>query len=212
MKYAIIGSGAIGTAIARQFARQQIEVHVANTRGPDSLEAMVKELGPVIVPTELNTALGADIVFLAIPFDAVGAALKDAPAWNKRIIVDTTNAIDFSDFSPADLGGRPSSEIVAEAAPGARLVKAFNTMFANVVARKPDDAHGRRVLFLSGDDKDANATLKELITGFGYAAIDLGTIAGGGLLQQFGGPLTTHSLIQQRQGGASLPEMDVIDA
>ena len=212
MKYAIIGSGAIGTAIARQFARQQIEVQVANTRGPASLEALVKELGPVIVPTELNTALGADIVFLAIPFDAVGAALKDAPAWNKRIIVDTTNAIDFSDFSPADLGGRPSSEIVAEAAPGARLVKAFNTMFANVVARKPDDAHGRRVLFLSGDDKDANATLAELITGFGYAAIDLGTIAGGGLLQQFGGPLTTHSLIQQRQGGASLPEMDVIDA
>lgn len=212
MKYAIIGSGAIGTAIARQFARQEIEVHVANTRGPASLEALVKELGPVIVPTELNTALSADIVFLAIPFDAVGAALKDAPAWNKRIIVDTTNAIDFSDFSPADLGGRPSSEIVAESAPGARLVKAFNTMFANVVARKPDDARGRRVLFLSGDDKDANTTLKELITGFGYAAIDLGTIAGGGLLQQFGGPLTTHSLIQQRQGGASLPEMDVIDA
>jgi len=212
MKYAIIGSGAIGTAIARQFARQQIEVQVANTRGPASLEALVKELGPVIVPTELNTALGADIVFLAIPFDAVGAALKDAPAWNKRIIVDTTNAIDFSDFSAADLGGRPSSEIVAEAAPGARLVKAFNTMFANVVARKPDDARGRRVLFLSGDDKAANATLAELITGFGYAAIDLGTIAGGGLLQQFGGPLTTHSLIQQRQGGASLPEMDVIDA
>lgn len=212
MKYAIIGSGAIGTAIARQFARQQIEVHVANTRGPASLDALVEELGPVIVPTELNTALSADIVFLAIPFDAVGAALKDAPAWNKRIIVDTTNAIDFSDFSPADLGGRPSSEIVAEAAPGARLVKAFNTMFANVVARKPDDARGRRVLFLSGDDKAANATLAELITGFGYAAIDLGTIAGGGLLQQFGGPLTTHSLIQQHQGGASLPEMDVIDA
>jgi len=68
------------------------------------------------------------------------------------------------------------------------------------------------VLFLSGDDKAANATLADLITGFGYAAIDLGTIAGGGLLQQFGGPLTTHSLIQQRQGGASLPEMDVIDA
>jgi predicted dinucleotide-binding enzyme len=212
MKYAIIGSGAIGTAIARQFARQQIEVHVANTRGPASLDALVKELGPVIVPTELNTALGADIVFLAIPFDAVGAALKDAPAWNNRIIVDTTNAIDFSDFSPADLGGRPSSQIVADAAPGARLVKAFNTMFANVVARKPDDARGRRVLFLSGDDQAANATLAELITGFGYAAIDLGTIAGGGLLQQFGGPLTTHSLIQQRQGGASLPEMDVIDA
>jgi predicted dinucleotide-binding enzyme len=212
MKYAIIGSGAIGTAIARQFARQQLEVQVANTRGPASLQALVDELGSAVVPTDLKTALGADMVFLAIPFDAVAAALKDAPAWNNRIIVDTTNAIDFSDFSPADLGGRPSSDIVADAAPGARLVKAFNTMFANVVARKPDDARGRRVLFLSGNDKAANASLSELIERFGYAPIDLGPIAAGGLLQQFGGPLTTHSMILQRQGGASLPEMDVIDA
>lgn len=212
MKYSIIGSGAIGTAIARQFARQELDVHVANTRGPASLKALVDELGPVIIPTELKEALGADIVFLAIPFDAVAAALKDAPAWNNRIIVDTTNAIDFSDFSPADLGGRPSSDVVADAAPGARLVKSFNTMFANVLARKPDDARGRRVLFLSGNDKAANASLSELIERFGYAPIDLGPIAAGGLLQQFGGPLTTHSMILQRQGGASLPEMDVIDA
>ncbi|MFA9217801.1 MAG: NADPH-dependent F420 reductase, partial [Sphingomonadaceae bacterium] len=163
MKYAIIGSGAIGTAIARQFARQQLPVQVANTRGPDSMQALVDELGPVILPTDLHTALSADIVFLALPFDAVSAALKDAPAWNNRIIVDTTNAIDFSDFSPADLGGRPSSDIVAEAAPGARLVKSFNTMFANVLARQPDDAKGRRVLFLSGNDPQANQTLAELI-------------------------------------------------
>jgi len=212
MKYAIIGSGAIGTAIARQFARQELQVQVANTRGPESLKALVNELGSAVVPTELKEALSADIVFLAVPFDAVKAALKDAPAWNNRIIVDTTNAIDFQDFSPADLGGRPSSDIVAAAAPGARLVKSFNTMFANVLARKPDDEKGRRVLFLSGNDKAANKTLADLIARFGYAPIDLGPIAAGGLLQQFGGPLTTHSLIQQRQGGASLPEMDVIDA
>lgn len=212
MKYAIIGSGAIGTAIARQFARQELQVQIANTRGPASLKALADELGPVVIPTELAEALRADIVFLAVPFDAVEAALKDAPAWNNRIVVDTTNAIDFKDFSPANLDGRPSSDIVAEAAPGARLVKSFNTLFANVVARKPDDAKGRRVLFLSGNDKDANKTLAELIERFGYAPIDLGPIAAGGLLQQFGGPLTTHSLIQQRQGGASLPEMDVIDA
>lgn len=212
MKYAIIGSGAIGTAIARQFARQELPVQVANSRGPGSLKALVDELGPVIIPAKLNEALGADIVFLAVPFDAVTAVLKDAPAWNNRIIVDTTNAIDFTDFSPADLGGRPSSDLIAEAAPGARLVKSFNTMFANVVARKPDDARGRRVLFLSGNDKEANTTLAGLIERFGYAPIDLGPIAAGGLLQQFGGPLTTHSMVLQRQGGASLPEMDVIDA
>lgn len=212
MKYAIIGSGAIGTAIARQFARQQLDVYVANTRGPASLQSLVDELGPIIIPADMHTALGADIVFLAIPFDAVAPALQAAPAWNNRIVVDTTNAINFADFSAADLGGRPSSELVAAAAPGARLVKAFNTLFANVVARKPDDARGHRVMFLSGDDKAANATLADLIRRFGYAPIDLGPIAAGGLLQQFGGALTTHSLILQAQGGASLPEMDLIDA
>lgn len=211
MKYAIIGSGAIGTAIARQFALQGIEVHVANTRGPDSLRALADELGPVIVPAELKVALGAEIVFLAIPFGAVAAALKDAPSWNGRIVVDTTNAIDFSNFSPADLGGRPSSAVVAAAASGARLVKAFNTMFANVVARDPHNARGNRVLFLSGDDVGANATLAALIKTFGFAPVDLGPIAAGGLLQQFGGPLTTHSLILQAQGGASLSEMDILD-
>ncbi|USX25918.1 NADPH-dependent F420 reductase [Oxalobacteraceae bacterium OTU3CINTB1] len=211
MQYAIIGSGAIGTAIARQFARQELPVLVANTRGPGSLAALVDELGPAIVPTALHQALAADIVFLAVPFTAVPDALKDAPAWNNRIIVDTTNAIDFIDFSPANLGGRPSSDIVAEAAPGARLVKSFNTLFATILGRQPGEAGGRRVLFLSGDDPAANRTLAELIERFGYAAIDLGPIAAGGMLQQFGGPLTTHSMLLQKQGGASLPEMDVID-
>lgn len=211
MSYAIIGAGAIGTAIARQFARQRLPVLVANTRGPHSLQPLVDELGPAIVPATLPEALAADIVFLAVPFEAVPAALKDAPAWNGRIVVDATNAIDFIDFSPANLGGRPSSEIVAAAAPGARLVKAFNTLFATILARKPNEAAGRRVLFLSGDDQAANAQLAALIERFGYAPIDLGPIAAGGLLQQFGGPLTTHSLLLQRQGGASLPRMDVID-
>lgn len=208
MQYAIIGSGAIGSAIARQFARQHIDVRIANTRGPDSLRALAAELGPVVVPATLAEALAADVVFLAVPFDAVGAALKDAPAWNGRIVVDTTNAIDFSDFSPADLGGRPSSAVVAAAAPGARLVKAFNTLFAAVLARRPDDAGGRRVLFLSGDDQAANAALAGLAGRFGYAPIDLGPIAGGGLLQQFGGPLAGQSLVQQRQDDAPMPETD----
>lgn len=212
MKYAIIGSGAIGTAIARQFARQKMEIMVANMRGPSSLKPLIDELGAAIIPSDVKIALEADIVFLAIPFEAVATALKDAPAWNNRIIVDATNAIDFRDFSLADLGGRHSSDLVAEAAPGARLVKAFNTLFAKVLAREPNDLPGRRVLFLSGNNKAANASLSELIDRLGYAPIDLGPIAAGGLLQQFGGPLTGHSLILQRQDGATLRDTDVIDA
>ncbi len=146
------------------------------------------------------------------PAAAFSMISKRVRSWNDRIVVDATNAINFADFSPADLGGKPSSQVVAEAVSGARVVKAFNTMWARVLGRKPDDAHGRRVLFLSGDDPAANKAVADLVAAFGFAPVDLGPIAAGGLLQQFGGPLTTHSLISQPQGGPSLPEMDIIAA
>ncbi|MDB5295580.1 MAG: hypothetical protein JWO31_1563 [Phycisphaerales bacterium] len=151
------------------------------------------------------------MVILAVPFDAIGAAVAGAGAWDGRIVVDATNAIDFTDFSPAKLGGRPSSHVVAAAVPGARVVKAFNTMWARVLSRPAADPWGRRVLFLSGDDAAANRMVADLVSSWGFAPIDLGPIAAGGLLQQFGGPLTTHSLISQPQGGPSLPEMDLLN-
>lgn len=211
MTYAVIGSGAIGTAVARQFARQNIPLLVANSRGPASIEPLADELGLAIIPSELQTALAADVVILAVPFDAVPGLLKDVTNWNGRIIVDATNAIDFTDFSPADLDGRPSSDVVADAAPGARVVKALNHLFARVLARVAEDSHGRRTLFIAGNDADAKFQVGELLRSFGFAVIDLGLIQEGGLLQQFGGSLTTHSLIMQKQDGTSLPEMDIID-
>ncbi|OYD83720.1 NADPH-dependent F420 reductase [Azospirillum brasilense] len=194
--YAILGSGAIGAAVAGQFARKGIEVLLANSRGPETLADLAHDLGPSVVPATVQDALAADILILAVPYDAVRDAVHGAPAWNGRIVVDATNAIDFPAFTPRDLSGRLSTHIVAEAVPGARVVKAFNTLPAAVLAKAPQE-NGRRVLFLSGDDNGANAEIAGLIELLGYAPITLGRIAEGGRLQEFGGALMVHSLIKQ---------------
>jgi predicted dinucleotide-binding enzyme len=93
----------------------------------------------------------------------------------------------------ADLGGRTSSELVADLVPGARVVKAANTLVADVLAADPHHAGGRRVIFLSGDDPDAKSAVTELFDVAGFFPIDLGGLATGGRMQQLGArrPRTT---------------------
>ncbi|KMO69210.1 NADPH-dependent F420 reductase [Mycolicibacterium obuense] len=211
MSYAIVGSGNIGSAVAGHFARTGIDVAVAASRGPDTVAPLAQRLGSHVTPSEVSDALSADVVVLAVPFDAVQELVAQVPDWSGRIIIDATNAIDYKDFSPADLGGRASSDLVEEWATGARVVKAFGHTWAKVLAHEPEDGHGgRRVLFLSGNDSAANAEVATLIERFGFEPIDLGRNDAGGLLQQFGGPLTTRSFISQAIGGASPVEMDLV--
>jgi 8-hydroxy-5-deazaflavin:NADPH oxidoreductase len=96
-----------------------------------------------------------------------------------------TNPIGPPDFQPFDLGGRSSSEVVASLVPGARLVKAFNTLPSALLGQSPQQANGRRVLFYSGDDAEAKAEVGRLIERLGLAGIDLGGLVSGGRLQQF---------------------------
>jgi predicted dinucleotide-binding enzyme len=196
MQYAIIGSGAIGSALASHFARKHISARLANKSRARSLTALGQKLGPEITGVSLAEALQADIVILAVPFGAVREITANATSWNGRIVVDATNAIDFPAFTPMNLGGRPSSEIVAEQVPGARVVKAFNTLPAALLATSPELDGGRRVLFVSGDDQEAKSQITRLVELFGFAPIDLGTLSAGGRLQQFGAPLVAVNLVK----------------
>ncbi|RWX36686.1 NADP oxidoreductase [Rhizobium leguminosarum] len=213
MRYSIIGSGAIGSAIAGHFAKANIPVSVANTRGPESLKTLADQLGSAIVPSDLTSALGADVVILAVPFEAVKDVLREGSSWSGRVIVDATNAIDFKTFGPADLGGIPSSAVVAKLAPHASVVKGFNHVLARILAREPDDGrgYGRRTLFISGDQPEAKQIVVQLMERLGFAAIDLGKFSEGGLLHQYGGPLTSHSLVQQEMKGTGMADWDIIE-
>jgi predicted dinucleotide-binding enzyme len=190
---AIIGAGAIGHALATNFARAGVDVLIANRAGPASL-AKVAALGASVHASTMEQALAADIVIFAIPFTAIKEAMQQAPAWQARIVVDATNAIDFPAFTPTDLGGRASTHVVADAVPGARVVKAFNTLPAAYLAADPAQGDRKRVLFVSGDDAAANRDVAALIERLGFAATVLGKIEEGGRLQQFGGVLTNLDL------------------
>lgn len=197
MSIGIIGSGAIGTAFARTLARAGIAATISNSRGPDSLKELVRELGPSIRAGTREQAARGDIVLVAVNWGKLPAALAELPDWKGRLIIDANNSIEAPLFKPVDVKGRVSSELFAEFVPGARVVKAFNHLRAEILAGDPKEKGGRRVLFYSGDDKAAKAEVAALIDQIGFAGIDLGSLAIGGKLAQFpGGPLPNQNLIK----------------
>lgn len=197
MTVGIIGSGAIGTAFARTLARTGIEAVISNSRGSDSLQDLVRDLGPTIKAGTREEAAQADIVFVAVNWTKLQAATAGLPDWKGRIVIDANNAIEAPLFKPVELGGRASSEVFADLVPGARVVKAFNHLRAELLATDPRSDGGRRVLFYSGNDAVAKAEVAALIEQLGFAGIDLGSLATGGKLAQFpGGPLPNQNLVK----------------
>lgn len=197
MTIGIIGSGAIGTAFARTLSRAGVEATISNSRGPASLENLVRELGPSIKAGSREEAASADIVVVAVNWTKLPAAMAGLPGWNGRIVIDANNPIEAPLFKPAELGGRVSSEVFADLVPGARVVKAFNHLRAELLATDPRSDGGQRVLFYSGDDTAAKAEVASLIDRIGFAGIDLGSLAVGGKLAQFpGGPLPNQNLVK----------------
>ncbi|NHL70230.1 NADPH-dependent F420 reductase [Burkholderia ambifaria] len=178
MRYAIIGFGKIGHALAKAFARNGIEVAVATTRAPESFAADAAAIGPTIIPKTLAEAVKADIIFLAVRFEShpeVAKALRD---WKGKTVVDAMN----TQAPLEELGGLPSSAFVANAFSGARLVKGFNHLVAAVLGQDPAIQGGRRVVFLASDDDGAAAEIGTLAEKLGFAPIKLGGLSDGGLL------------------------------
>ena len=103
-------------------------------------------------------------------------------------------AIKFPDFTPIDLGGKFSSSLVQGTLSGARVVKAFNTIPAPILAPSPEEDGGRRVVFLSGDDPDTRKDVSALIDDLGFAPMDLGSLQEGAPQQCFY-PLWAKNLI-----------------
>jgi 8-hydroxy-5-deazaflavin:NADPH oxidoreductase len=197
MTIGIIGSGAIGTAFAQTLSRAGIKATISNSRGPESLKDLSRELGPSIKAGTREEAARADIVFVAVNWTKLRAAMAGLPDWKGRIVVDANNPTEAPLFKPENLGGRVSSAVFADLVPGARVVKAFNHLRAELLATDPRSDGGQRVLFYSGDDPAAKGEIAALIERLGFAGIDLGSLEVGGKLAQFpGGPLPNQNLIK----------------
>ncbi|WLI78347.1 NADPH-dependent F420 reductase [Kosakonia sp. H02] len=192
MRYAIIGFGKIGQALARAFARKGIEVAVATTRDPESFAADAAAIGPTIVPKTLAEAVKADILFLAVRFESHPDVAQVLPDWKGKTLIDAMN----TQAPLVDLGGLPSSVVVARTFTGARLVKGFNHLVASVLDQDPTVHGGRRVVFLASDDDSATAEVGALAEKLGFAPIPLGGLSEGGLLVHARGKSWGHLIFK----------------
>lgn len=196
MRIGFIGAGKNATTMARHFLAAGHQVVLSNARGPESLTETVAELGPAAAAGTRQAAVDTDLVVLAVNWADMGEAL-DGIALDGRILIDAMNAHAASppDLTPAGiarsqaaLGGRTSSEIVAERVPGARLVKAISNIpmgwISDFGPTKP-----KTTILVSGDDDEAKRVVLELLNQVGFAGVDLGPLANG-RLYDVGGPLS----------------------
>lgn len=180
MKVAIIGAGHIGGNVARRLIAGGHHVRLAS-RDPRSLSALVAALGETAGEGSASAVVGwGDVVWLAIPWvqqDEVFASAGGPAAFAGKIVVDTLNPFVGFAVEPQQ---RPSSVLVGLAlGPGARLVKALNTIrFERIAdAARPAGAIDRIAVPIAGDDAEAKAVVTRLLDDMGFDALDAGGLA-----------------------------------
>ncbi|MFI0453250.1 NADPH-dependent F420 reductase [Actinomadura sp. 6N118] len=176
----IIGSGNIGSAVARLAVAAGIDVVIANSRGPQSLADLVQELGPRAGAGTVEQAAGAgEATLLSIPLSAYSSL--PAGLLEGKTVLDTGNYYPHRDGRIAELdsGKLTTSELVQQLLPGALLVKAFNNILAHHIPQlaRPAGAPDRSALPIAGDDSGAKVWAAELIGRLGYDTLDAGTLA-----------------------------------
>ena len=177
MRIGLIGAGNIGSTAARLFAGAGHEVVIANSRGPQTLEGLVAKIGPnARAGTVEEAADFGEVVMEAIPFGRYGEL--PAAKLSGKVFVTASNYYPDRD-GEIDLGGLAQSELVARHLPGARVVKAFNTIYYVRLAengRPGTPVEERETIFVAGDDEEAKALVCGLIGEIGFAPVDVGTL------------------------------------
>ena len=184
--FGIIGAGNIGQSVAQHLLKAGHKVTLANSRGPETLKDTIATLGDGAVAGTQQEAANQDIVILAIPWAGV-PSLANVTDWKGKIVIDATNQyISMDPLQLADLGGKPSTQVVAETIKGARVTKAFNTLWFKILVEDPKQGGGDRVILVSGDDEEAKKEIIALIESLGFAGVDVGPIAASRIQEQDG--------------------------
>ncbi len=188
--------GNIGATAARLFARAGHEVAVSNSRGPETLEGLVAEIGPRARATTVEEAASfGEVALSAIPFFAY--ELLPAERLAGKIVVDAMNYYRGRD-GELGFGGLGSSELLARHLPDTRIVKAFNTMYFETLAKGGDPSDSARlVLFVAGDEGEAKGVVAGLIEEIGFAPVDTGSLKDG-RNQQPGSPIYNVPMSEAR--------------
>jgi predicted dinucleotide-binding enzyme len=201
MKIGIIGAGHIGGTAAKLFARAGHEIALSKSRGPASLSGSIATINDEVGAPRVRAATAADaaafgeVVLLAAPWRN-REDLPKTDLFRGKIVIDAMNPYGASG-EVLDLGGSTSSEEVAKRLPGGRLVKAFNTIYWEHLAKQGRadlPLERRRAIFVAGDDPAAKKVVSDLIEEIGFAPVDTGGLRQGGRSQEPGSPLSGRNL------------------
>ncbi|HYN33690.1 MAG TPA: NAD(P)-binding domain-containing protein [Ilumatobacteraceae bacterium] len=180
--WGFIGSGNIGSTVARLAVAAGHDVVMSNSRGPDTLVDLVEELGPTArAATAEEAAAAGDVVVVTIPLKNY----HDVPVDDLRgkIVIDTMNYYPDRDGRFADLDDESTttSELLQAHLPDSNVVKAFNNIYFGHLGAlaRPSGADDRSALAIAGDDADAKAEVVGLLDEIGYDTVDLGALAEG---------------------------------
>lgn len=200
MRIGVIGAASVGWTLATKWAAKGHDVLIANSRGPETLALRIADAGVPLTAASLTDAAACEIVLLAVPWVKVREVLDPGLAWGGHILIDATNIfLSYApDFKVDDLGGDSGSEIIARLAPGARVVKAFNTLPIAKMFAPLRETGLQRVLFVAGDDTDAVHAVGQLIEDVDLVPVGLGTLAVAGRQMEVGGPLSGRELFAAR--------------
>ena len=175
-----IGSGHIGSQVARLAVAHGYDVVMSNSRGPETLAALVAELGPKArAATAAEAAKAGDIVVVTVPLKNYRAVPVEPLAG--KIIIDTNNYYPQRDGHIPELDGESTttSELLQAHLPTSKVVKAFNHIYAAQITTdgRPAGTKNRRALVIAGNDAAAKATVAKLLDEFGYDTVDAGPLS-----------------------------------
>ena len=183
----LIGAGQIGSQVARLAVKNGYDVVLANSRGPQTLASLVRELGPKArAATPVEAAQAGDFVVVTIPLRNYRSVPVEPLAG--KVVIDTNNYYPQRDGHIAELDDESTttSELLQAHLPRSKVVKAFNHIYAAQLTTdgKPKGTPGRRALVIAGDDSDAKATVSHLLDQFGFDTVDAGPLEEGWRIQR----------------------------
>ena len=183
----LIGAGHIGSQVARLAIASNYDVVLSNSRGPETLAALVAELGPKArAASVVDAARAGDIVVVTIPLKSYGTVPVEPLAG--KIVIDTNNYYPQRDGHIPELDNESTttSELLQAHLPTSKVVKAFNHIYANQLTTdgRPAGTPNRRALVIAGNDADAKATVTRLLDQFGFDTVDAGPLKEGWRIQR----------------------------
>jgi len=195
MKVAVIGTDNMATGLGRQFAAAGHEV-VVGSRDPERARAKADEIGAAGHVTYAEALEQTDAFLLAVNWWDIDEALPQIGRVDGKILIDCTNPYTDSTYStPADLGGRSAAEVLQERLPGARVVKAWNHVYAQIVNSSPEFGGQPASVLLASDDAEAKEAVAELARDAGYDPVDAGPLWSAVNVEKVAGVMVTIAYV-----------------